>query len=275
MIRFACPRCKAVLEREPEAAGKEMNCVTCGQRLVIPAALVPQPSPVPPSVPPADRSPVKIEAILGRDFVFWDCPHCHNPVDVPVASGAAVRCPDCGQRIAVPVVASRSTPAAPTPAVRPAAAKATRMSQAPVREAPTRAGPRDRTEDERDVRFPRRRYNDVESRMAARGAIAGLSSSLASLGLLLLSFVLWILTIQAPRSRVRSVLFIVFMIVSVSFILSFLGIIFGSRGTSPANETNRGMGVAALVCGIIALVLSSLVGMLVTCAGWVFISELP
>src|SRR4051794_34939084 len=36
MIRFACPKCKAVLECPDDEAGSKMGCPHCGQRLQIP-----------------------------------------------------------------------------------------------------------------------------------------------------------------------------------------------------------------------------------------------
>src|SRR5262245_47145649 len=36
MIRFACPRCKAVLEQPEGVAGTQFSCPSCGQRLEAP-----------------------------------------------------------------------------------------------------------------------------------------------------------------------------------------------------------------------------------------------
>jgi hypothetical protein len=36
MIRFACPRCNAVLEATDQMAGKKTSCLKCLQRLEIP-----------------------------------------------------------------------------------------------------------------------------------------------------------------------------------------------------------------------------------------------
>jgi hypothetical protein len=63
MIRFACPRCKSVLESPDEKAGGKVNCPKCQQRLQVPVpprsktmlgSLLPtsEPPRTPPASPP-------------------------------------------------------------------------------------------------------------------------------------------------------------------------------------------------------------------------------
>src|SRR5207249_3839231 len=64
MIRFSCPRCKAVLESPDESAGAALTC-PCGQRLEIPT---PRPKTVPDAAPasradyPANHGPAEWQA---------------------------------------------------------------------------------------------------------------------------------------------------------------------------------------------------------------------
>jgi hypothetical protein len=64
MIRFACPRCLAVLQVEDEKAGIKRACLACGQRLQVPrppkhstvlGELLP---PNPPQAPPSILTPI-------------------------------------------------------------------------------------------------------------------------------------------------------------------------------------------------------------------------
>jgi DNA-directed RNA polymerase subunit RPC12/RpoP len=45
MIRFGCPRCKAVLEVQDRRAGDKVPCPRCGQRILVPDAPAPRPAP--------------------------------------------------------------------------------------------------------------------------------------------------------------------------------------------------------------------------------------
>ncbi len=62
MIRYACPRCKAVLESPDQEAGHKVACPGCGQRLQIPLpprtkTILASPVPVPPSAPGTPQPP--------------------------------------------------------------------------------------------------------------------------------------------------------------------------------------------------------------------------
>jgi hypothetical protein len=106
-----------------------------------------------------------------------------------------------------------------------------------------------------------------------RAASSGLMCSLISLGLLLLALVIAIAGSAVHRpDRQGVVVFVIFIVVAVSFVLSLLGTIFSSRGLNPVNESNRGAATAGLVCGIIGLVISAIVGLFVMCIGLVMFS---
>jgi transcription elongation factor Elf1 len=46
MIRFTCPRCKALLDAADGSAGLKLHCGLCGQRLQVPAPPSPPPAPI-------------------------------------------------------------------------------------------------------------------------------------------------------------------------------------------------------------------------------------
>ena len=130
MIRFLCPRCKAVLDQPENAAGTKLPCPSCGQRLQVPlppenktvlgtplGADVPiTPSAVPAALPAGGAAPppeipapvtssthVQVRLVMGREHLFWPCPYCQNSVDVPQDLGqVSVRCPHCAKKIEVP-----------------------------------------------------------------------------------------------------------------------------------------------------------------------------
>ena len=103
MTRFACPRCKTILEGVSGIA----TCSGCGQRLQVPTVAA-GPAAEPPS-PPQSRAPLSgaapavepvVRMVMGRAHVFWDCNLCRGPVDIPVdLRQQSVRCPHCSQRI--------------------------------------------------------------------------------------------------------------------------------------------------------------------------------
>jgi hypothetical protein len=74
MIRFACPRCNAVLKAPKEKAGKKSNCPLCGQRMQLPTlpptenTMLASPLGVPPS--PINqitaRVPLRIKEVRGN-----------------------------------------------------------------------------------------------------------------------------------------------------------------------------------------------------------------
>jgi DNA-directed RNA polymerase subunit RPC12/RpoP len=308
MIRFACPKCKTVLENEP---GTKFSCPGCGQRLQAPfppenktvmgklmdgagrgqapfsapednspmPKKVPDPLP-PPVAMPADPLPVpvggnvQLRIIMGREHVFWNCPLCQNPVDTPLdLRQMSVRCPHCSQKIAVPQPAgARMTPPA-TPPLEPESVTADqpepRETSRPFEEGGRPRRRRSRFadyDDEPDDYVPsfRRGYNVHD---LVRASASGLTCSLIGLGLLLIVFLLWIAAASSRPGRGEAFVFFILIAALGSFVLSLVGTIFSSRGLNPANETNRGQAVGGLVCGIIGLVLSSIIGLVFMCIG--------
>ncbi len=223
MIRFACPRCRVVLEKPVEAAQSKLPCPNCGQRLQVPDAPeqptlpgVPMPSvAVPPPPPPSD-------------FVTA------NPSVYPVAP-----------------VGKDPPPPPPTIADR------------------RRLDYDDDPYDDEDFGYSRpRRLNRSEQVFASRAAATGLTMSLLGMGMLLVMFVLWIVVMEHHRGRDSQPIFVVMALVCIgAFILGLMGVIFSSRGLDQGNYANRGSAVAGLVIGIIDLVLGTIVGLLLICAG--------
>jgi hypothetical protein len=127
---------------------------------------------------------------------------------------------------------------------------------------PTRSRYRD-LEDDDDFRHSRPRSRR-DAQAAARAAVSGLTCSLISLGLLVLILVIWAMVAQSRAGpAVRSFLSLLALVTVLGcFVLSLLGTIFSNRGLDPANEVNRGVAVAGLVCGIIALVISATAGLI-------------
>jgi hypothetical protein len=226
------------------------------------------PSPEIPA-PVTSSTHVQVRLVMGREHLFWPCPYCQNSVDVPQDLGqVSVRCPHCAKKIEVPYpngMPRRALPP-PVPVDRPAAPR------------PPEPPPRPRYADDYDWdrRPPRRDYEDDDDRyprdrsrasrarvdLAIRSAVSGLICSMVGLGLLLVAFFIWVLTVPSTRSttNMSGLLCILALVVGGSFVLSLLGTVFSSRGLYPENEHNRGAAVAGLVCGIIGLVISSLVG---------------
>jgi DNA-directed RNA polymerase subunit RPC12/RpoP len=294
MTRFACPRCKTMLENVTGIA----VCPGCGQRLQVPGAAATVAEARPPVAVPVFQSPPapastepQIRPVLGRSHVFWNCNLCRGPVDIPVDSKQqSVRCPHCSQRIAVPPVPASALPPPPPHALIPERDTYPVSDPAPP---PTRVS-RARRDDDWEPDRPRRRrlrrddYGDDDylARSAAgapdlptvmRSASHGLACSLISLGLLFVALIIWIAGVAARTRPDRQgiLVFMIFIVVAVSFVLSLLGTIFSSRGMNPVNESNRGAATGGLVCGIIGLVISAIVGLFVMCVGLVMFSTTP
>jgi hypothetical protein len=230
MVRFACPRCKVILEHPESAAAATFACPSCGQRLQVPAS-------VENKTPPAK---------LGRATV-----------------------PDS--------VATPPLPAPPPPFVtaklNPVAAPAPPPSPSP---APPRRRDREYDDDYDDDfsaidrhRVRRGRYSQEAS---ARAASSSLVCSLVSLGLLLVTFVLWLLIMQNQFSREPSFVIVLLLLILVSLLLAVVGIVFSSRGLDQSNRYNRGQATAGLICSIIAVVIGSVVGLFFFCMGMVIFS---
>jgi DNA-directed RNA polymerase subunit RPC12/RpoP len=290
MIRFACPKCKTVLENEP---GVKFSCPGCGQRLQAPmppenktvmGKLV-EPSPVPASPPvalPADPLPapaggdVQLRIIMGREHVFWNCPLCQNPVDTPLdLRQPSVRCPHCSQKIAVPqppgAGVSRSTPPPLEPEyiTRDLDENSRPLSEPEPPRRRKRYADYDDDVDDYVPAYRRPRY-DIQS--LVRASTSGLTCSLIGLGLLLIVFLLWVVAAGPRAGRGEALVFFILLTDLGAFVLSLLGTIFSSRGLNPVNESNRGLAVGGLVCGIIGLVISSVVGLVFMCIGLALLS---
>jgi hypothetical protein len=84
-----------------------------------------------------------------------------------------------------------------------------------------------------------------------------------------LSFVLWVIMINNQNAGVRTqpLVLVIGVVVFVSLIFSLLGMIFSSRGLDESNRYKRGQATAGLVCGIVAVVVGSVVGFFTFCMG--------
>lgn len=298
MIRFACPRCKAVLERPDEVGGTTFACPGCGQRLQAPPARQPS-QPIASTAPPPGQ--VEVRKVDGREHVFWNCPLCQGHVDIALDLGqAAVRCQHCSQKIAVPTPSAPATAPAPPPPVLPPPLPSSflkassnpeppssRKAEPPIPMMPPEPPPprikrRDRDRDYDDDyddddypsiarRGPRGRYS---REAAAKAASSGLVCSLVSLALLLLSFVLWVVAMSNHRrmGEGEPMIVVILLVVLGSFVLSIMGIVFSSRGLDESNDYNRGQATAGLVCGIISVAIGSIVGLFFLCVGMVMLS---
>jgi hypothetical protein len=233
MVRFACPRCKVILEHPESAAAAAFACPSCGQRLQVPPSL-------------ENKTAAAKQIDWGR-------------AEIPDPEAAA------------------PPPAPPPPFViaklNPVAAPAVPASPPPAR--PRR---RDREyDDDYDDDFSaidrhRARRGRYSQQASSRAASSSLVCSLVSLGLLLVTFVLWLLMMQNQFGREPSFVIVVLLMILVSLLLGVLGIVFSSRGLDQSNRYNRGQATAGLICGIIAVVIGSVVGLFFFCMGMVIFS---
>jgi DNA-directed RNA polymerase subunit RPC12/RpoP len=283
MIRFACPKCKTVLENEP---GVKFSCPGCGQRLQAPLPpenktvmgklLEPTPAPASPPVAvpvhpqptPADGG-VQLRILMGREHLFWNCPLCQNPVDTPLdLNQPSVRCPHCSQKIAVPIPEGAGASRRSAPPEPEQASRHQREDFPPYGESDR---PRRRRRfadfDDDDNYEPAYRRGDYDFHALARASSSGLTCSIIGLSLLLIVFLLFVVDNNNIGGRRAPLVFFILLVDLGSFVLSLLGTIFSSRGLNPANESNRNLAVGGLVCGIIGLVISSVVGLVFTCVG--------
>lgn len=245
MIRFACPRCKAIFERPDSAAGSTFACVSCGQALQVPAAATgaAPASPLPavePAATPPPAAPLP-PPILPPTYVT-----AHPETTRPTPSSeerAPRRIPD----------------REPEPRRRPS----------------RRPWGRDRDDEDDDydddlVRRPTRSRYSRE--VAIKAATSGFVCALIGLALLVIAFILFIvITRRPPGARDMDPLFFVIVLTTVgSFIMGLMGTVFSARGLDESNNLNRGFAVAGLVCSIIDLVLASIAGLILLCFGLVF-----
>jgi hypothetical protein len=239
MIRFACPRCKSILEQPENVAGTNFACPSCGQRLQVP--MIPE-SKARPGDPAGNDLPAPASAAAA-------------PPPIPLSPPPFV------------TASQRPVPASAAPSPPPA---------------PARSPPRyrDCDDDYDDDDFPSierhgSRRGKYSQEMSAKAAASGLVCSVLSLGLLLVTFVLWILIVQGQqRGRMggdgEPLIAVILLLILGSFVLALLGIVFSSRGLDEGNRYNRGQATAGLVCGIVSLVIGSVVGLFFLCMGMVF-----
>jgi hypothetical protein len=122
MLRFSCPKCKALLTADDQQAGRQYACVTCGQILRVPTPFDPGlPGSAPsspltsgspalsssrlPLCPPpaAGIAPAEVRVINGRQVIFWPCTFCKIGLNTGYENvGLTIQCPGCRQPVTVP-----------------------------------------------------------------------------------------------------------------------------------------------------------------------------
>jgi hypothetical protein len=130
--------------------------------------------------------------------------------------------------------------------------------------------PYDEEEDDLDI-GPRRGYQPPSS-----AGLYALISALIGVGLLAIIGVLcWILFAEvAGQDEARALWFGLFFLDLAAFVSSIFSLILGVRAQSPTNYLYRGHGLAGLICGIVNLLLSLVVGLIVMCAGLLLLIQL-
>ena len=234
---------------------------------------------------------------------MWREPRLHAPVMGKPPAGASPRAESCqkhcraicrtndrflsgqprGRSPAAPhrsrFFGYRKTPGADSRGISrwPASGPPALPSAAPAQ---SRRRDRDRDDDYDDEFSSIERHPSPRGRLSpevsARAASSGLVCSLVSLALLLVSFVLAVATFSNQHRRFggenEPLVVIVLLVVLGSFALALLAIVFSSRGLDQSNTYNRGHATAGLVCGIISLVIGSLVGLFSFCMGMFVLS---
>jgi hypothetical protein len=126
-------------------------------------------------------------------------------------------------------------------------------------------------EDEEDL--------DIGSRGGYRppssaGLIASISS-LIGIGLLIIIGVLcWVLFAESDPEGSRLLVFCLFFLDLAAFVSSIISLVQGLRAQNPMNYLYRRHGLFGLICGIINLLLSLVVGLVVLCAGLLLLIQL-
>ncbi len=141
-VKVVCPICETVHYFSATETGREKACEFCGHKLVVPSppsppAIKPQPKPEP--IPLAPDEWWKDEKVVGRRHVHTLCPRCEAQVVAPLdKAGEEVSCPECSQKVLMPMpqedpwgVAGESVPW-----VAPAASAPQKDPPAPVEAAP-------------------------------------------------------------------------------------------------------------------------------------------
>ncbi len=112
MIRFACPRCAAVLSAPDDCAGRVSRC-RCGQQVVVPHT---PSSHAQPQIPPGVVSVVTSSPASRVTVppIRFACVRCQAVLEVPGdQDGQKVACPECGQRLQIPAPRVNRTVLAP------------------------------------------------------------------------------------------------------------------------------------------------------------------
>jgi hypothetical protein len=306
VIRFACPRCKTVIERADHEAGAKFSCTGCGQRLQVPGSVnkTAPPgaanwdwvggavgvAPVADAPPPGD---VQVRLVRGREHITWPCPLCHTQVSVALdLCMATVRCPQCTKRIDVPRAPESSAQqfkTAPAPDVLPVVEPPRRFRGY---DDDSRDGRREDYRDDYDDRPRRRRSryedDDYEPRIrrytasgrpaseeeCARSSTTGFLCAVIGIALLLVAAIIWVVMVaEGPRGQASPLVFLILLIGIISFVLGLIGVVFSSRGLDPINQRNRGIAVAGLVCGILGMVVGLIGSIFFFCIGLVLMSR--
>lgn len=109
-IQLECPSCKQTLLVPDNLAGKQGNCVHCGQRLTVPAAGRSSSSSINIPLPPPTASPPVTPAPTQATPLQVECPGCQQQLAVPAElAGRIGKCPHCGHRLTVPGPPKAST----------------------------------------------------------------------------------------------------------------------------------------------------------------------
>jgi hypothetical protein len=290
-----------MLDCPDHIAGTKLSCPDCGQSLQVPLPepnktvlgnLLPAEQLAPPqsktapapasSMPPPISGKIEVRLFQGRQHVYWPCDFCKTELNMPLGStGLSVECRGCKRFVQVPEVPASSRPV-PAPLPPPP------MSPPPPPPEPRQPRYASRREDDYDEEDDyddepapprrRRRYfsrswedrpfraNPYTLRQLTRAATGSLICSLLGLGLSFFAVLLFLIVVDSRphwqnRPDQTGIMVLALMMLIVSFVLSLVGVIFGSRGMNHINTENRGVATAGLVCGIIGLIISSLLGL--------------
>ena len=228
MIRFVCPRCKAVLEQPDNAAGTTFVCFSCGQRLQMPF-IHERTTPVDPGAK-----------------------------NLPSLAIPAVQVPPIPPPPVPAIGPSPSSTATPQPSLAP---------QPRSRRDPE-DGAEDEYFPSIARRSPGRgRYSQQAAAKAASSGLVCSLVSLAMLLLSLILWGVIVQRPGGRFAGQGEFVVVILFVILGSFVLSLLGIVFSSRGLDESNSYNRGQASAGLVCGILAMLIGAVVGLFFFCAG--------
>jgi hypothetical protein len=247
MPRCACEFCSAALDLPDHMAGKPFPCPNCGKTFTVPR-------------PGAAKSQSYMDQLLASENERVSSVPLPPPAARPSAEGNPLL------RGAVEVPAKDTS-------------GSKRIESPPRREpepppAPRRSlSSRDRFRDEEEDDFEDDLFAPPRTRGAAtpdviRGAQMGLVFSLLGLaGILIGLFVFLFYQSRRGPVQMESIFFILSFAALLTFVLTLMGIIFSGRGLHSSNDYNRGSAVAGLVCGILGVVLSVILGSFVLFCG--------